>query len=354
MKSIFENKFSLTRRASDVLCAVVELYLQNAVPVGAKAVADIGKLDLATSTLRAVMAELACHGYLEQPHTSAGRIPSDKGFYCYFRDIMTPVHLKIKEISTLKRATHGEKWSELASLLKNVSKALSHLSKQTSFVAISSPLSVEIKKIHLIHLQGNKSMAVIVGAGGAIENRFFETCALMNQQTLDKVTNYFANRFRGLGIGDIRQKLLMDTLAEKNRSDLLVNWAMEIADSLGANEELTLDSLCFDGSGYLMDTDRDIELVRKLFETIDEKGKALAIISDILKVGGTSLTMGRDSGIAELSPFSIVSHTFSGKGDSVGTVGIIGPRMMDYSYMAALVTASATQIGARLGGREDN
>ena len=342
----------LTQREADVLRAVVERYIKTAEPVGAKAIAEQRVFALSTASIRNTMAKLETAGYLTQPHTSAGRAPTVTGYRYYAETLMTPMRLGANELVKLRAATRGDQWREIAELLLSVSRALSSLSAQVALVGLASTGSPPIRSVHFIRIDDRLCHAVIVTCGGGIQNRLVSTADSFDQDALNKISAYYNDRFSGMSITKIRKKLFDETLREKNHVDLLAKWALGMAEAIDLTEDSTGLVFCDGGANLLNGRTGDVEIdrVRNALKTLEEKRSLVSILSGLLKSDGVNLMFGEESDFCELSDLSIVSHTFTGQNETMGAVGIIGPKMMDYSHAAALVSVTAGEIGRRLMG----
>ncbi len=344
----------ISDRAASVLRAVVERYMALAEPVGAKTLAHGRKFSLSAASIRNVMQELELKGYLTAPHTSAGRIPTDKGYRYFVNSLMQPVMLSLTEIENLKNATHGSRWRDFASLLSSVSRALAELSMQTALVGFVSSNGPPVKKIHFVKIQEELVMAVIVGPGGEIRNRLIRPSGGFTQSHLDRISNYFNDRFAGMTLPGIYSMLLEETLLEKNRVDFLVKWAFQMADAMEKEERAQADEMvCVEGVSNLLIKEKGgpkISEVKTLLKTLDEKSRLTGFLNELLVNDGVNLVIGGESGIEELSQFSMVSHVFPACNKPLGAVCIIGPKIMDYGKIVALVSVTALEMGQRLSG----
>lgn len=342
----------LTKRAANVLRAVVEQNIKSKGPVAAKAIASQRRFDLSAASIRNVMAHLEEDGYLTKPHTSAGRAPTDSGYRYYVESLMPPMRLSVDELTELKTATHGAKWRELAELLVAASKALASLSTQAAMVGITSSGASPIKSVHFVHIHDNLSLAVVITPGGGIQNRLIPTDEKFSQDNLDKISAYVSDRFSGLSMRKIRKKLFEETLREKTRVDLLAKWALAMASAI--DEQSDTEKMIFvDGVPNLLNKQTHgikLEKIKEILETLEEKRNLVHLLRELLRTEGAGLIIGAESSIDELSDFSIVSHTFTACDETMGAVGIIGPRMMNYSHAVALVSATAREISRRLAG----
>jgi len=346
----------LDTRSARVLKSVVEFYIERMEPVGSGALARMSGFNLCAASIRNVMADLEKAGFLTQPHTSAGRVPTDKGYRYYANTLIGPERLPRKEMDNIKLATGNSEWRELAEYLASVSRTLSSLSMQASLVGLASWGVARIRKIRLVNLESRLVMAVIVFEGGGIRNHLIRTEEAFDQDSLGKMSNYFNHHLSGMSMESIRMKLLEEMAEEKNRMDTMLSRALRIAEAI---EEQAApcggESIYLDGASNLIDYREarpDLSRIKALFKAFDEKGKLVGILNECLKEGKMKLIIGSESQMDELADFSVVAHPFSGSDGSLGAVGILGPKSMNYAHTIALVRYAASQMSLALTRQE--
>ncbi|MGK7345313.1 MAG: heat-inducible transcriptional repressor HrcA [Candidatus Nitrospinota bacterium M3_3B_026] len=347
----------LDSRAERVLDAAVELHMESKEPVGAGRLAEKRDFNLCPASIRNVMADLERKGYLTQPHTSAGRTPTDKGYRYYADRLAGPVALPKRDMNDIRRAARRLTAVELADFMGAISGALSRLSLQAGLVGLASWGAAPIRKIQLVHIKDDLIMAVVVFDGGGIKNVLMNSTEAFSPGELDRMSNYFNHRFSGLSIADIRRTLLGEMKKEKNRVDELVAHALVVAEAMEARaSEGEGNSVRVEGASRLIDqlgARFDVPRIKALFDMFNEKGRLVSLVNDLLKAEGVNFIIGSESEIDELADFSFVTHTFSGAAGALGAVGIIGPKRMNYGRAVSLVTYAARQVSLRLAGRLD-
>lgn len=342
----------LNERACGVLRAVVESYIEKSEPVGAGAIKKSHGFNLSPATIRSEMAELEEAGFLSQPHTSAGRTPTDQGFRYYASNLVTPVDLSSEHAQDIHRAANSFEWLELTGLMESVSKSLSSLSRHASLAGLTSLGSAPIKKAQFVHIKERMALVVIIMANGEARHYFIKAKDDISQDFLDTMTNYFNHRFSFLSLAQIRRLLFKEIQKEKNRADKMMASALAVAEEIEkqANRD-NADKIHIEGANNLLsqlEGSGDYQVVKALFETLSEKGRLVSLLDECIKNDGISLTIGAESEIEGLSGFSVITHPFSGYGGMEGAVGIIGRKRMDYGLVMALVAYAAKSVSGRL------
>lgn len=342
----------LNERACGVLRAVVESYIEKSEPVGAGAIVKSHRFKFSPATIRSVMAELEEAGFLSQPHTSAGRTPTDQGFRYYASNLVKPEPLSTEQAQDIHRAANSFEWLELTSLMESVSKSLSILSHQASLAGLTSLGSAPIKKAQFVHIKERLALAVIIMANGETRHYFIKSGDDISQDFLDRMTNYFNHRFSFFSLVQIRRLLFKEIQKEKNRADKMMLSTLAVAEEIEKQANCdNADKIHIEGANNLLsqlEGSADYEVVKALFETLSEKGRLVSLLDECIKSDGISLAIGAESQIEGLNGFTVITHPFTGYGGMEGAVGIIGRKRMDYGHAMALVAYAAKSVSGRL------
>ncbi|VAX17333.1 Heat-inducible transcription repressor HrcA [hydrothermal vent metagenome] len=346
--------FNMDQRTAKVLKAAIESYIEKAEPVAARSISRNYNFNLSPASIRSVMADLEDAGFLSKPHTSAGRVPSDKGYRCYAEDLATHVGLNVAETERIRKVTFCSEAGELKEMLSAVSHALSEFTSQAGLVGLSSFASAPVKKVKFVSMEDNLVLAVIISTGGEMRNQLVRTDENFKQDDLDKLSNYFNDRFSGLALELIRKKLLAEIKKDRVRMDDLVAMALAMATELAEKTDNNEDgSIFMDGASNLIDQHSaklSMAEIKALLKTLDEKKRLALLLNECLISKNVNLIIGAESEIEELKDFSLITHSFSGTEGAIGAVGVIGPRPMDYGRIMALVAYAAEQISITLTG----
>lgn len=346
---------NLSDRAAAVLKAVVENYVKVSSPVSSQSIAALPGFGLSPASIRNVMAELDEEGFLIQPHTSAGRVPSDKGYRYYAQDLVGLRALPEDHKSGIRSAVLDDDAVELESLLRSVSRTLSALSRNASVVGLRALGFSPIKRVQFINVNDGLVLAVLVTMGGEIRKHVIRVNTPYSAESLERMTNYFNDRFSCLNLGQVRRLLGKEIRSDRREAGGLLDSAFEMASAMEAKEyEEYSDKVYVDGAANLLgggDERGSVGKVKALFRALDEKAGLLALLDGCLNSGGVSLTIGAESEMEELFDYTLVAHPFSGGDGSKGALGIIGGKRMNYAGNIALVAYAADAVSRRLAGR---
>lgn len=343
----------LDERSAKVLKAVVESYMKSAEPVGASAITRRYGFNLCPATIRNVMAELEDEGFLYQPRAASGRAPSDKGYRYYAVEMVTPQPLPPEEMADIHKAAHGSQWREAAELLGSLSRTLAQLSRQASLIGVTSWGAAPVRQIRFVSLNSTLVMAVIVAQGGEIQNQLLTTEEPYTQDDLDRLSNYFNARFSGLTLERIREKIKSEIAGEKHRVDALLGQALLMARLMEEKSALGDSNAFFvDGASNLIGGAPGLDFagMRTLLKTFEEKGRLITLLNECLKGEGLNLVIGSELELEGFGGCSLVTHVFRSGEGTLGCVGILGPKTMDYGRVMSLVTYAASQVSVRLNG----
>jgi len=345
-------KSKISDRAGAVLKAVVDGYIEKSEPIGAKAISSQYDFGLCAASIRNVLADLEARGYLTQPHASAGRVPSDKGFKYYAQSLVGRTELPEDQARDVNRATLGEDFLELADFLESVSRTLSNISEQAGLAGVATSGSAPIRKIQFIRIASNMTLAVVVTTNGEIQRYVIKTRDMFTQDILDRITNYYNDKFTYLNLAQTRRLLMKKLQREENRLDALRKAALEVAEKLVNQEQAAgAGKIYLDGARNLlnnMEKPEDLAGVKALFAAMDEKSMLMEILGNCLKNDGIYLVVGSESEIDGLADYTVVAHPFSGLSGMAGAVGIIGNKCMNYGHVMALVAYTARSVSGRL------
>ena len=319
----------LTERDRRILGVLVHAYIDQGEPVSSLWLANKG-FGVSSATLRNVLARLEELGFVHQPHTSAGRVPTDLGYRAYVDQLLAerraPRTAPQVEARLRKAGTVDD-------LLSHVSQELSRASHQLGFAIAPSPDLTILDRLDFVPLDGSKVLVVIV-AGNYISHKVVEPSEQYRAVELQQAANYLNSEFKGRSLLDIREAVLERLREERTLYDALMARALQLASTTLADFEpspvvyIQGTSLLLDDVGE--DADVTLETLRTLLRMIEEKTRLVQLLDDYLTGDGLTIVIGSEHPSPDLQRFSLVVSTYSG-GSGNGAVGIIGPRRMRYS-----------------------
>lgn len=340
---------ALTDRKKKILAAVVEEYIRTAEPVGSKTIAQVANLGCSSATIRNELAELASMGYLEQPHTSAGRVPTPQGYRIYVNELMQRQKLSIEETEAINRSLN-DKLSELDHLMSNVGALASSLTNYPA-MAIAAPPPATIKRFDLIYIDANTFIIVAMMSNDTVRNKLVHLPVSVGQDMIAKLSAVFNANFTGITEDKITS--LTIRAAERAVDDtmgltgVIASFAIEILSEskngeayvTGANRLLAQPEYQDPAKAHaLMSYISDAEYIKNLPDVYSVDGEGIKVL------------IGPENVAEELKDSSVVLASYDMGDDTKGLIGVVGPTRMDYSAVAAKLGLIARALSERLGG----
>lgn len=326
----------LPDREREILKDIILTYIVNAEPVSSRTVAKQGRLGLSAATIRNVMADLEESGYLSQPHTSAGRIPTREGYHLFIDSLMEAQGLSPRErryIDDSLRSSGGD----AERLMEATLFLLKDLSHQLSIVLTPALGETVLKAVEFLSLSEGKVLCVLVSAAGFVDNKVVEIGEPISREELIWISNYLTENFAGSTLRQIRDRLLRLMAEERAQVDRLMSLSIELA-----RRGLETDDgqqLLYDGTNEVLSQPElaDIHRVRQLFDTFSQKARLVKILNQFITGEGVRVLIGEDSDLTSELDFSLVTTSYGIGGRRLGSVAIFGPSRMEYPRLIPLV-----------------
>jgi heat-inducible transcriptional repressor len=342
------DDLDLDPRARDILRRVIASHILTGEPVGSRTIARMNREGLSPASVRNVMADLEEMGLLAQPHTSAGRVPTDKGYRFYVDTLLTAGRLPSRERALIDESLAGVA-GELSEAMEVIPRLLSHLSSQVGYF-VSPPIAdAVLKHIEFIRIHERRVLAVFVDRSGVLSHRVLETREDYGQADLDRAGRYLVEEFSGRTLREIRARLVALMAEEKAAFDTLMKSAITLG--VGYLEaEPGEHRLVLEGTTNLMRHPEfaDVGTMRRLFETFAEKHRLVTLLDRCLEEGGVRVVIGSETDDPSLGNLSLVLSTYSLGAGSCGVLGILGPTRMEYARALALVDYISRLFSASL------
>ncbi|EYE88110.1 HrcA family transcriptional regulator [Fervidicella metallireducens AeB] len=335
----------LGERKKLILRAIVNDYIQTAEPVGSRSISKKQEIGISSATIRNEMADLEELGYLQQPHTSAGRIPSDKGYRFYVNELMEVNVPTVKEIEYMKNMMQLVTVNEINKIIKRMTKMLSQITCYTSAIVTPSVKNSSVKSIQLIHVTSNDIVAVIVTDTGIIKNFVINTPRSITNDTLIKINNMLNEKLSGLTLNEINLEVISSIQSELRGYTEILNAIIpalyECLTSMDCDVFLEGVTNIFKHPEY-----KDIEKAENFLSILDKKD----IIKKILTVDDNnySVYIGNENIYDGIKDCSIVKATYRINNKTVGHIGVIGPTRMDYGKVIGTLKLISTTINDML------
>ena len=344
---------TLSDRSRAILKAAILEYIHTVEPVSSGAIAARYTVNLSPATIRKVMADLEAGGYLYQPHTSAGRVPTEKSFRLYVDTLLETEEPRERDMSLIN--TKCNKFNSLDEFIREAAKTLSTLTHCAGFVLTPGTDRLVIRDIRLVRIDGGKIMVVVVSAEGHVHTRAIEegdSGAESRKLDLEKVSNYLNSLGVGMSLTALRERVVEEMRKEKNLYDELLRDALRLGVAALTDFPGATDSEVYvEGTANFMDQPElavDMDRMKLIFEAFEEKGRLVKILDRSLAEGGVRIWIGSESQIEAFEGLSFVTAPYGREGESLGTLGVIGPVSMDYPRIIPLVDFAAGFIGKSL------
>ncbi len=338
----------LNERAQKVLQAVIDSYIQTGLPVGSALLAKQYDFSLSSATLRNIMAELEELGFLTHPHTSAGRVPTDRG-YRYYIDTLISFDRDTAGIREQIEQASTPQSGELHQLMEEASQFLAKLSHHTSVVVAPAEPEDRYKHIEFVRLRGNQVLIIFVTNTGAVLNKLVDFGESISQHELNSFSSFLDGELEQFTLPEVRQRLFERLREEKAGFLGLLEQTFRASREV---RERDADKVFIGGASQLFDTPEfaDIEKLRSLFRAFEDKYKFLKLLDKTSAAQGIKVFIGSENPFFEMQGCSIVVGNYQA-GDLVGTLGVIGPVRMQYKQVIQVVDYTSRLLSRILANR---
>ncbi len=341
----------LTSRERVVLQAIISNHIKTAKPTGSRYLAQRYKLGISPATIRNTMSDLEEKGFLEHPHRSAGRIPTDKAYRHYVDHLLQLNHLSAREKQAIKSSYDLNK-NIIENILVHSAKVLSVLTFELGVGLAPSMEKGVLERIDLIQISSSKILLVLTVKSGLVKTIFVEVPGEMNLDNLNSTASFLNERLCGLTLGEIKASVSQRLRDVGTKDRELLNFFVQSADELfdiSSNEK----QLVIDGISKLAHQPEFSSEVgmKSLIELTERKNFLSRLLAERAGSNGIMITIGRENETSNLSPFSIVTADYT-VGDLKGTIGVIGPTRMPYEKVIALVDYTSRMLSDILKGNE--
>ena len=342
----------LGERAQHLLRALIESYIRDGQPVGSRALSRESGLQLSAATIRNVMADLEELGFVASPHTSAGRVPTDKGYRFFVDTLLQLRPLDEAATAEIRRQFEASRDSS-TELIATVSQLLSSATQLAGVVTLPRPRQAALTQIEFVGLSENRVLVVLVFNDREVQNRIVQAERRYSPDELKRASNFLNEQFRGRSLRQVREELLRQLSEARAHMNQIMLDAIAVAQQVfeaGGEDKL---EYVIKGETNLMGVAEltNVEKLRRLFEAFNEKRDFLHLLDQSIKAEGVQIFIGHESGYRILDDCSVVTAPYA-EGDAVvGVLGVIGPTRMAYERVIPIVDMTAKLLGAALNSR---
>jgi heat-inducible transcriptional repressor len=339
---------ALSDRTRRILATLVRSYIETGEPVASATLAQKTGLNVSSATVRNVLAQLEEMGFVWQPHTSAGRVPTDAGYRCYV-DMLLDGRRSAKDASAVEARLRQEAGDTpmMDDLLSSTSHVLSEAGKGVGF-AISPPNAQSIfQHIEFVPLSAGRILVVVVASGNQVSQKTVDIGESVNTSELIQAANFLNSEFAGQSLDEVRSGVIQRLKEERSLYDQLLGLALRLASTSFENLERPT-AVYIDGASTLLEevvqaSGISAATLKALWRMVEEKQRLVRMLTEYIDGPGLTVVIGTEHSDPELSPFSLIAATYF-DGRSNGTVGIIGPTRMRYSKAISAVDIAAIAV----------
>lgn len=336
----------LDERSKKILWAIIQGYIDTSGPVGSRTVMKKYSLGWSPATIRNIMADLEELGYILQPHTSAGRVPTVKGYRVYVNSLLQEIDVitNKKLFQNLADKLHLIE-TDINQLVKEASRTLSTFSHYLGVATVPITENIIIEHIEFIKYRHNKIFCILISKEGIVKNNVITLEEkILTQNDLAKISRYLKNELKGLTLRAIRTKVLSQMSAEKIICDNLIDSALALCKkALAWETENIFYSGGFSGASNLPDF-ATMKQIKQLFRAIEEKHLIIKLLDKITEADGVQVFIGSENTLSEMKELSFVASTYNDGYRILGTLGVIGPTRMNYEEVIPLVSHTAKAL----------
>ncbi len=340
---------TIDTRSQILLKSLIERYIADGQPVGSRALSRASGLDLSPATIRNVMSDLEEAGFIASPHTSAGRIPTARGYRFFVDSLLTVTPLAQTRVLQLEGQLQHDQPQRV---INNASHLLSDLTSFAGVVLAPRKQSARIRQIEFISLSERRILLIIVTTGGDVQNRILNTQRPYSAAELVEAANFLNQHYAGRDFPQIRELLRAEL--RQLRSD--VGELMTAAMAAGSEAfELNSEDCVLSGENNLLDSEdlsSNIARLRELFRLFEQKTSLMQLLEISHKAEGVQIFIGGESGFEPLDGCSVITAPYEVDGQVVGSVGVIGPTRMAYERVIPIVDITARLLSSALSSQD--
>lgn len=339
---------TLSSRAEVLLKALVERYIAEGQPVGSRTLAKQAGLELSPATIRNVMADLEELGLISSPHTSAGRIPTARGYRLFVDSLLRVQKLGAADLRKIEHQLPPG--NDPQQLIEAASSLLSQITRFAGVVRIPRREQVPFRRLEFLSLSPSRVLVILITQDGRVHNRVIQPDKAYSPAELVQASNYFNDTYAGKPLTEVKQVLLRELQSDSEAMQRIMRAASEMARKAIANEQDQETELVVAGEANLFDIPelRDVQKLRQLFEAFATKQDLLHLLDQSMRADGVRLFIGAESGYQALEDCSVVTSSYRVDGEIVGTLGVIGPTRMPYEHVIPIVDVTARLLSGAL------
>jgi len=326
------------KREREILTAIVETFIATGEPVGSRTLSRANKEGLSPASIRNVMADLAEAGFLEQPHTSAGRVPSAQAYRYYVEQITGQAHISHEDEGAIQQYFHGI--SDVQEFMERTSHVLSLLSSGVGVAVAATGPRNALDHVYFSRLTANKVLAVVVARSGLVRDRVLRTSRDFSQAELETASRYINENFRGWTIEVVRGEIDRRLQSERSEYDRLMQSIEELCRSGALAPEPAAQTVFVEGASNLVASEEDKERLREMLHLLEEKERVVELLSAYVdaRQEAVRVVIGLEDAVPQMRNFVLIGAPAHVGDEVVGSLAVIGPTRMDYEHSISAVS----------------
>jgi heat-inducible transcriptional repressor len=334
-------------RAKQILSAIIDNYIEEGTPIGSKKLSSYNRFNLSSATIRNVMSDLEDLGFIASPHTSAGRIPTSKGYRFFIDRLLEFQPVDSNEIASIKDTVSQTKSSN-KDLATNVSTTLSAITQLAGIVTVPKQHKSTLKEIDFIPLSEQRVLAIVVINDSEVENKILQMKRNFSRDELQISANYLNQNYVGRSFEYIKNNLLTQLKETSALANSLMNDIINIADELLTNQNK--DEYVVTGKNQLLDFEElsDINQLKELFDAFNEQQLLLQLLDKSMSTSNIQIFIGQESGYRIFDNCTLITAPYTNEVGSVGVLGVIGPTRIAYQRVIPIVDVTAKLLSQSL------
>ncbi len=337
----------LNGRSLQLLKTLIERYISDGQPVGSRILSKDPSLNLSPATIRNVMADLEDLGLVHSPHTSAGRVPTVKGYRLFVDSLLTIKPLDSKEVRCLHQGLLAQ--GDGGDVVGNASRLLADLTQMAGVVTLPKRELLCLRHIEFLPLSSGRVLVIFVTNEQEVHNKIIHTNRLFSPAELQQAANYLNSVYGGLSLAAVREAILKELQEDQQRMNQGMLLAIKMAELTFATDT-GQDDYVLTGETNLMEFNElsGRDHLKQLFEAFNQKQAVIHLLDQSMKSEGVQIFIGKESGYQAFDQCSLVTSPYSVNDEVVGVLGVIGPTRMSYEKVIAFVDVTAKLLGAAL------
>ena len=335
----------MDKRAQILLKTLVEHYISDGQPIGSRTLLQHSGLDVSPATIRNVMSDLEHLGFIASPHTSAGRVPTQKGYRLFVDSLLTVQPLGSQAVQQLKSGLSSPNPNEL---INSAADMLSQLTQFAGLVMIPKRKRIAFKHLEFLPLSETRILVIIVTSDGNVQNRIILADKPYSSSELTQASNYFNSHYAGQTFEEVQQNLHSELQQMQSDMNRLMSAAIAASSSQAKGDK---DGVIIAGERNLLQVDElstNVTSLRKLFELFERRTSLMQLLDNSQHAEGIQIFIGGESGYLALDECSMITAPYEADGQVVGTLGVIGPTRMAYERVIPIVDVTAKLLSNAL------